>query len=387
MASKELERRIDKALVRFITSHPFYSVITMATPIVWTKRVPRAGTDGRNIYFNPDWVETIPDGQLTTVLAHEAEHNAYRHFVRQGGREMEQWNIACDHVINNRLVKVGFEPLKDWVCDPGFSEMSEEEVYQALPPMPPGGQGQGTMQGQNPGNDIMAPKDGNGQPLPKREQQELDAEWKTKLQQAVDAAKRAGKLPAHLERLVKDFLTPTVSWQDILQGAVCENVYRDYSWNHPDETYLQRKLVVPSLYSEGKPLVVFIGDTSGSISELDNRRICSELLGALDFYDEQGQGDMRLPVLWCDTKVVFQEVEHVSDLKPVGGGGTSFAPAWKYIAKHGIECQMAVYATDGHCSEFGEQPLYPVYWIIIPGGVKPFEPPFGQVMYIDEEEE
>lgn len=377
----ELQRRIDVALTRFVTNHPFYSVITLATPIVWTENVPRAGTDGKNIYFNPKWVESIPENKLVTVLAHEAEHNAYDHFRRQGTRHALKWNVACDHVINNRLTTVGFEPLEDWCCDPAFKDMSEEEVYEAMPPVIEIDiscleAGEGT------GSDIMEPKGAGGQPLSKAEKEEMAAEWKTKLQQAVDAAKRAGKLPEHLERLVTDFLKPEVRWEDILVGAVCQNVYRDYSWDHPDEAYMQRGLIVPSLYSEGKPPVVFAGDTSGSISDEDNRRICSELLGALDFYEEQGQELMSLPVLWCDTQVHFQEIEAPEDLKPIGGGGTSYAPVWEYIKEHDIRCEIAVYATDGYCSDFGEEPGYPVYWIIIPGGVDNFSPPFGEVLYI-----
>ena len=75
-------------------------------------------------------------------------------------------------------------------------------------------------------------------------------------------------------------------------------------------------------------------------------------------------------------------MESPEDLKPMGGGGTTYSPVWEYIKEHQIECHMAVYATDGYCSDFGEEPPYPVYWVIIPGGMQGFDPPFGQVLYI-----
>ncbi|MGE5153641.1 MAG: VWA-like domain-containing protein, partial [Bdellovibrio bacteriovorus] len=50
------------------------------------------------------------------------------------------------------------------------------------------------------------------------------------------------------------------------------------------------------------------------------------------------------------------------DLK--GGGGTSFAPVFQWIAKEGIQPDLLVYFTDADGEFPKQEPPYPVIWLV-----------------------
>jgi hypothetical protein len=66
----------------------------------------------------------MPFGQVKTTIAHEANHVLLGHHIRIAGKDPELSNIAADHVINNILLKDGFEPIPGWLCDPRVSSTS-----------------------------------------------------------------------------------------------------------------------------------------------------------------------------------------------------------------------------------------------------------------------
>jgi hypothetical protein len=67
-----------------------------------------------NIYINPKFSKKLTDVEFYTILAHEAMHIANGTFFRQKVRDMHDWNIATDLIINWSLLKDGFQ------IPPGF---------------------------------------------------------------------------------------------------------------------------------------------------------------------------------------------------------------------------------------------------------------------------
>jgi predicted metal-dependent peptidase len=79
----------------------------------------------------------------------------------------------------------------------------------------------------------------------------------------------------------------------------------------------------------------------------------------------EGQRPSRVHVLYFDTEVhktgVYQAGQPIA-LTPVGGGGTNFAPCFRWLNERGIVPQTLVFLTD-LCGAFPRNaPAYPVLW-------------------------
>ena len=65
-----------------------------------------------------------------------------------------------------------------------------------------------------------------------------EAEWQVAINQALSIAKAQGKLPGHLEELVKDVVNPLIDWKDLLWSFFKSVASDDYTWKKPNRAYL-----------------------------------------------------------------------------------------------------------------------------------------------------
>src|SRR4051812_48899733 len=98
------QSRIDRARWWAITEQPFYGSLLMNLGDVITSRIPTAATNGKEIMWNPDFVDTMTDEELRFILLHETLHCAHQHLWRLPIDE--RGNIAGDHEINLTLQDV-----------------------------------------------------------------------------------------------------------------------------------------------------------------------------------------------------------------------------------------------------------------------------------------
>jgi len=70
-------------------------------------------TDGRAVWFNPEWCEAHGVEKTMGVIAHEVLHVVNRHHLRRGERDAELWNVAADLLINRLLEEKRFPPKRD----------------------------------------------------------------------------------------------------------------------------------------------------------------------------------------------------------------------------------------------------------------------------------
>lgn len=368
--------KITKAKIRLIMNQPFFATLVLPLPFVEDNDIKTACTDGTMIKYNPGYIDSLQLDESIGLLCHEILHIANFHHTRREGREIENWNIATDYAINQMLVDSGFKLPAGALIDKQYKDLSAEQIYSKLPPRPPQ-----NKPADKPG-DTDPGKSGGVQDSPAKtntERQEQEAKVKQQVAQAAQIAKKAGKLPGHLQRLTDEVLAPRVNWKETLARFVSDTARNDYSFKKPNPRFIQSGFYLPSLYNEEPGNVVFIVDTSGSIdralfnyfgSELKD--ICSEMKAALT-------------VIYVDTEVnEVQEIEPDEDvkLKVTGGGGTKFSPGFDYIDKQGLTPKAIVYMTDGECSEYPETtPDTPVLWAVYNN--KRFAPKFGEVIPID----
>jgi predicted metal-dependent peptidase len=94
-----------------------------------------AATDGRNFYYNSEFINKMPLKQVEFLFGHEVLHAIYDHMGRTGDRDRKISNIAADFCVNADLIdqrvgeKITVVPM---LYDPKYKGMSMEEIYDNL---------------------------------------------------------------------------------------------------------------------------------------------------------------------------------------------------------------------------------------------------------------
>lgn len=109
----------------------FANIINNSNFIVDTN-VDSVATDGKNIYYNPDFVNSISMEQQTFAFANVILHIASNNIVRAEGKDKVLWNIATDAVINSMLRQEGISDIKNSINIPNAINYSAEEMYNKL---------------------------------------------------------------------------------------------------------------------------------------------------------------------------------------------------------------------------------------------------------------
>lgn len=212
----------------------------------------------------------------------------------------------------------------------------------------------------------------------------VPCEDKNKRQEAIEKAigvcekmkKQIGFLPSGIERHIKKLKSAQVPWTRVLMSFLGNVVSgsEEYRWEKPNHRHpMSREIIAPGLIDVDLDDIVFVVDTSGSMSDGQLTQIASELAKIQSLISE-------LVVLTTDAKV-HEKIksrnlpELFKKLKFKGGGGTNFNPIFKEIKK----CQCMIFFSDGIATYPDTAPKYPVLWILTKENQTP---PFGKVAYV-----
>ena len=100
---------------KMLVKYPFFGSVVADTDYKENKGIATAATDGKTIYYNPDFLESLSVEQQTFVFAHEVCHIAFNHILRSEGKDPQIWNIATDAVINAFLKRDGLKMINGGV--------------------------------------------------------------------------------------------------------------------------------------------------------------------------------------------------------------------------------------------------------------------------------
>lgn len=434
---------LEEGLVSFMIHCKFFAYYFYDKMELYpTTEIKTAGTDGRRIFFNPEYLTSLKPMERCFLLAHEVYHTIDRdptkmaYYEREGNLRglpfnNDLYNVAADYRINADLVASQIGTCNPaWLWDPRFQPDSlvEDiyvELYKQLPPPPPpppigpSPQGPGGVpggQGQNPGNtgsgQQMPPpstygdsgkvgkgtkRDATAQAAGGRMDEVLppeqdaatgkpDTPSETEFREAVSRAQAAaaGSMPGGMKRTVKEILDPQVSWRDHLRLKITGKVgNRRESWDHPNRRrlVLEPLVYMPGRQGNGAQLITVVIDNSGSIDERMLTVFFSECAAIVNDCRPK-----KVQVIWCDAKVQrveearsLDELLHIRVKGAEGGGGTSFRPPFAYLEKEKITPDTLVYLTDMYPNDgWPEEPEYPVIWAATTG----IEGPFGETVQV-----
>ena len=277
-----------------------------------------------------------------------------------------------------------------------------EEVYEMLPPSknkngtsPPGSaKGRAKKEQQKPQNGKPTPErwDDHSQWGKFEEDSVLRDVWVKQFAETCEAitvrdpSNSRGTLPMFAQRLLEKLMKPQTDWRSILHEFIQEEI-NDYSFSPPDRRFQDSPFFLPDFNEKGETDevedILFMIDTSGSISDKMMTVAYSEVKGAID----QFNGKLRGWLGFFDGAIIepkpFSSLEEFIVIKPAGDGGTDFQIIFEYVDQHMQENPPAsiIILTDGY-APFPKEELangIPVLWLINNDQVAP---PWGKVARI-----
>lgn len=127
-----METSINDIKRRLLVKYPLFGSIVANLKYIQDKQCGTAGTDGNNIYYNPDFIRGLSEDEQNFIFAHEVCHVAFDHIFRSEGKDKELWNIATDAVINALLKQDGLQMVQGGVDIPEAINYNAEEMYKKL---------------------------------------------------------------------------------------------------------------------------------------------------------------------------------------------------------------------------------------------------------------
>lgn len=436
-------RRILMSRMRILTTHGFYGVLLMHIKFILSDAIEIAAFGVQNneysIHLNPKILETVTDKELDFLLMHEILHIALQHDTRGKDFIPEQFNLACDIVVNSNILRScnGDECAISLSVNGGVAEhlapngnegylYTAEEVYEMLTmtrqkpikgpgsgPKDPSGKPDKTNgdkpnkkrkkdnsdetdkmpdesadEGQNPdGFDVHGfgnerDDDASGVSL-----KDLWDKYLADACEAIsarDAVTGCGSIPLLAQRRWEEMRRPQTDWRTILNEFVQEEIC-DYSFAPPDRRFCDSPFFLPDFNEKEDTVenILFMIDTSGSMSNKEITAAFCEIKGAL----EQFNGKLKGWLGFFDADVVppipFENVEELCVIRPEGGGGTNFHCIFEYVRECMEETPPAsiIILTDGY-APFPEECAtdgIPVLWLLNNTMV---DPPWGKIARI-----
>lgn len=361
--------KLQRAKIILLKKSSLLGTLSLTLPVKTDgERTKTACIDKKgNIFFNPEFLNTITTEEAAEVLAHEILHLILNHFANTKNKNKNIWNFATDIAINSYLketlnfkLEKGLHPE-----DFGFSPLKSAEHYY----------------------DMLKNKD-----LPELEKSyydehpdevEVDDEIKEKVASAVSASRASGEnLPSEIRKVIDEFLNGKgkVNWKQILSQEVKATInLEDYTYRKPDRTYILQNIIVPSL--EGKKLKIAVAvDISGSVHDIVQEFLVevNKILTSFRKYE--------VLLLYCDDKIrditVIKSPRKFPDKIEVKGfGGTDFRPVFEFLAKK-KDYKLLVYLTDGYGTYPNRRPAgLKTIWVLFNSDATP---PFGKIIKVNK---
>jgi predicted metal-dependent peptidase len=392
-----VREKIVGARIALLLKAPFFGNLATRLKLVNADEwCPTAATDGRNLYYNTEFLKKMPAKQLEFLIGHEVLHVVYDHMGRRQDRDAQLYNIAADYCVNADLIdqKIG-EKIPVGLFDPKYRGWSAEEVYDDLYAnaekididslldklLDEHLDGQEDDDSDSNGDK----KEGKGGGRPKLSEEEKKA-IRDEIKEAVISAAQTvgiGDLPAGVRRLIKELTDPQLNWRELLQQQIQSTIRADYSWSRPSRRSWHMDAILPGNDLEKEIDICVAIDASGSMSDSMLKDILSEVKGIMESYNS-----FKLHLWSFDTSVynatVFTQdnLDDIMDWSVGGGGGTSFECNWNYMKDNDIVPKKFVMFTDGYPNDSWGDENYADTLFIIHGSTT-IEAPFGITAYYD----
>lgn len=415
---------IDIMKKRLLIKYPFFGSILANISFIVTDSLPTAATDGKNIYYNPNFVNSLKEKEQTFLFAHELCHIAFNHIYRSEGKNQELWNIATDGVINSFLSqKDGLPIIEGGIDIEDAFKYGAEELYEKLlkeqeknnssnsngenQSQSNNSQNNGNMQEGNNTHSMWSEavkkkkeesENANSEDIDnqKTEQKDddkvqeeiekmskigekkifeenkvmrdkqLDELRKSLAEQSTEYGVSTNSANRHIEQIGSS--KPLIDWTRLLKEAIKYD--EDWSYQSP---VVEGGIVTPDRIDLEKSETEILLDTSGSIDDTLLRNFLRECKNIFK--------SSKVKVGCFDTKFYgFTNIRTSNDIENLqfsGGGGTNFDVAVNSFSKNATN---RIIFTDGWANM--PQKKVDAIWIVFGG--RQIKPLGGKIINIDE---
>ena len=386
---------IERLKRKMFVKYPFFGSVVANVSYKEDTTIKTAETDGKTIYYNPNFLNTLNVSEQTFVFAHEVCHIAFNHILRSEGKDEYTWNIATDGVINQFLKRDGLEMVEGCVDIKDAINYDAEELYEKL--IKDKEQEQKKEQAGHDSHNMWKDaikKFKEETTLTEQEKQIKEKQEQTKKMGEKDSFKEnLAEKKRKLEKLKRELLKevsqrgktsnsvirtindigkskPIVDWRYILKETITYNA--DWSYKNAE---IEDGVISANLEEQPHSETEILLDTSGSISDFLLRGFLRECKNILQ--------TSKLKVGCFDTKFYgFHEIRTEQDIENMqfeGGGGTDFCIAVNSFTKR---VENKIIFTDGH-AQMPDTPIDAI-WIVF--GFEKIRPKGGKVIYISPQD-
>ncbi|MBQ7352577.1 MAG: hypothetical protein IJW54_01080 [Clostridia bacterium] len=372
---RKYSQRLLTSKTRILIKHGFYGLLLMHMKFAIDEECETAYTDGYKIAFSPSFMDDLSDKELDFVLMHEILHVVLQHCIRGKNLQQSRYNIACDIVVNSNILASNNFDRKSITLQKHGEAMhiapdnkegylyTAEEVYKMLPDdkkINPSSKGSSSM---GDSDDDNQDKGSGGYGLGRAKKklgrykegfdshdkwpqlEEADAllrdVWIKRLRDAettitiLERQNGRGTIPACAKRLLNELKKPKLNWRVMLNDFVQTEI-NDYSFSPPDRRFSESDFFLPDFNDSDEKIenVLFMIDSSGSMSDDDITNAYSELYGAISQFDGKISGYVGFFDAAIYEPLPFYKVNDILSIKPIGGGGTDFQIVFEYVHKH-----------------------------------------------------
>jgi predicted metal-dependent peptidase len=383
------------ARVGLLLRHPFFGNLATRLKLVnadeWCATL---ATDGRNFYYNNEFVDKLKPKEAEFGFAHEVLHNVFDHMGRRDSRDPQLSNIAADYATNQILKDERIGEVPGWIKifqDNKYRGMSYEQIYEELYEKAEKidisklGELLDEHLDDSDDGDEDGDQDGkgNGKGRPRlsaEEKKKIRDEIKEAMVAAAQAA-GAGRVPAGVARMISDFTEPKMDWRQMLRMNIQSIIKSNFSFQRPNRKSQHCGAILPGMMNEETIDVSVCIDMSGSISDEMAKDFLSEVKGIMDEYT-----DFKLDLWTFDTEVYGYKqftgdtADEIMEYECQGGGGTDFEVNWNFMKEQGIEPKRFIMFTDGYpCGSWGDEDYTETLFIV--HGNESIIAPFGQTAH------
>ena len=412
-----VEQKFAKVLLNLRDIRPFYSAVYEVMDKAESSSIPTMGVSTDTLYYNREYVDTIPFSQLLFVVLHEIGHIALKHVARRENRDTVLWNVACDLFVNATLAdEFKLTPGSDKTVNnitismpigglysPNISTKDNyvEEIYETLLDQSntngykENGIGQFTI-----GDDRNNKKSTVITISNKRfnidlcdhgeDQAEKDEKSDKVVSSALVRVEMSGKNYSNessgLIFQVTQMLESYVDWRKLLKRYLAKATTSDSSFSKPDKRMLYTRAIYPGQLEDElnhlKNVKVCI-DTSGSISDTDIQYFFGQV------FKLTKQFKVEAELVYWDAEVQsvgnFKDFKEFRRVEVSGRGGTDPSVIFNYFDSK--ECKnkpiVTLIFTDGYFNTDGiterqRKKYRDTIWIMTRDHNRQFKQPFGK---------
>lgn len=415
VASEVLNFSRQRTLVNMRFLEPAIRMLTESPSKCMRNRSYGMGTDGKNLYYNPEYVLRAyqkEKGFVSRMYLHLVVHGIFRHFFVNPQIEQRKWDLACDMATEYIIEswKLDFADISAGADEKreldrirkNVGLMNAEKIYRYLKKTKESEIDRLEKIFRRDDHSFWYPETKNrkdviqvksGQVNQNREvmfsNQKLEELWKQaakKIQVDLETfmKSRSGETGDFLvnlklaNRKKQDYSAFLRKFTRLGERMKINDEEFDYNfYTYGMQLYGNMPLIEPLEYKDVRVVKTFVTviDTSGSVEEEKLRRFLEKTYQILKS-GQKSEDRVNFHLIQCDALVQMdvkitseKELEQVmEDLTLYGRGGTDFRPAFEYIEelrKNGELTNLngMLYFTDGMGVYPRKKPEYPVAFI------------------------